>query len=162
VAFIAGKYDVTYNGAEVGQIQEGITIEHQHFGQIITGDNLADGPQDMVFRGTAVFVQFNLIEWDQALASAIFSPWGSAYLTQSIKVGNLASDNWKVLELTALEGTPANSTTPKTITFDSAILAENFPVSVLFAPALRTVPIRMRVFPDSTTDYGTANYGTLT
>ena len=163
MSFVAGKYAVTYDGDSLGQIEQGITLEHQFFGQVITGDCLAEGAQDMVFRGTSVFAQMTLLEWDAEASASALWPWGASYLDQNVVVGNLASARWKSLVMTALTDTPAATKGPSTITLHSTLLAENYPVSVLFAPALRTVPLRFRVFPKGEgVSSGTALYGTTT
>jgi hypothetical protein len=146
MAFIAGQYTATYAGAAVGQILEGVTIEHTFFKQIITGDNMAETPQDAVFRGAAVFCQFTLMEYNAAGARAVFWPYGTTYLSITKVIGTLDSVNSATLILTALPNSPA-ATAPATITATMAILAEGYPVGILMAPALRTVPIRMRFYP---------------
>lgn len=154
MSFIAGKYSVTLGGSSVGQIQEGITLEHQVFKQLITGDNFAQTPQDAVFQGMAQFAQYTLLEYNATAARAAFYPYGSAWLTMDAVIGTLDSANASQLVLTALSGTPAASA-PATATLPLAILAEGFPVGILMAPALRTIPIRQRVYPNSSGVFGT-------
>lgn len=145
MAFIAGQYTVKYNDIDVGQVQEGITIEHTVFKQVISGDDFAETPQDAVFRGMAVFAQFTTMEFAENLRA--FHPYGTTYLTMNKVIGTLDTSNATALKLTAIAGTPA-SLSPVAITASIAILAEGYPVGILFAPALRTVPIRMRFYPN--------------
>lgn len=154
MSFIAGKYSVTYGGSTVGQIADGITLSHTVFKRIITGDNWADAPQDAIFRGMELFADFTLMEYNAAAARAAFWPYGSAYLTMDTVIGTLDSANDAQLILTALTGTPAAST-PASVTMASAILAEGFPVEVLFAPDLREIPIRQRIYHNSSGVFGT-------
>jgi len=155
-SFIAGSYSVTWNTAALGQLEAGATIEHRDFKRIITGDNYADTPQDAIHRGNEVFAQMTLIEYAAAGIAAAISPGSTAYLDFDRIIGTLdvgsGTANAKVLVLTALAGTPA-AAVPASITFSAAILAEGFPVSILFAPDLRTVPIRFRCYPDSNHKY---------
>lgn len=153
MAFIAGQYTVTYGGSTVGQIANGITIEHTVLKRLITGDNHAEAPQDAVYRGEHVFAQFTLLEYNATSAKAAFWPYGATYLTGGIR-GRLDSAIYAALVLTALAGTPA-AATPASATLSKSILAEGYPVGILFAPDLREVPIRQRVYPNDSYVYGT-------
>lgn len=155
---IAGKYAVTItppagSPLSVGQLKRGIGIEHQVFKQLITGDNFAEAPQDAVFRGIAVFTQMTLLEYNAAGAASAFWPYGSTYLTGGV-IGRLDSALAGSMILTALAGTPA-AAAPATITMLLSILAEGFPVSLLYAPELREIPIRQRVYPNASHVFGT-------
>lgn len=154
MSFIAGSYSVSYDGATVGQILDGVRLQHSFFKQLITGDNFAQSPQDAVFQGAQHFAQFSLMEYDNAKAATAFYPYGSAWFTMDTVIGTLDSANSMVLLLTALAGTPA-AAAPATITCNLSILAEGFPVELLLAPALRTIPLRMRIYPNSSGVFGT-------
>jgi len=161
MAFIAGQYTATYDGASTGQIASGITVNHSVFKELITGDNFADAPQDAVFRGMAVFTQYTLLEYNAAAARKCFWPYGSAYLTMDTVIGTLDVDlsggngNSLQVVLTAITGTPAQvAGAPATVTMPRAILAEGFPIDILFAPALRQIPIRQRIYPDASGVFG--------
>lgn len=147
MSFIAGRYTVSYDAGAVGQIEAGITLEHAVFKQLITGDNFAQTPQDGIFQGMEVFAQFALLEYNAAKAAAALWPYGSTYLTMDTVIGTLdVTVNAKTLLLTALAGTPA-AATPATITMNEAVLQEGFVSSIIFDPNLRTVPLRMRIYP---------------
>lgn len=158
--FIAGQYTVTYDPpgvgavATIGQIQQGILLEHRVFKEYITGDKMARMRQDAVFQGSDQFVEFRLMEYDATNAAVLFWPYGSAWLTLSNVIGTLDSANAGILVLTALAGTPA-AAAPASITLPLVILSENFPVGILLAPQLRTIPLRLDVFPDSSKVFGT-------
>lgn len=153
MSFIAGQYTVTLGGSTVGQLADGIALEHQAFKRLITGDNFAESPQDAVFRGMSLFAAYTLLEYNATSARAAFWPYGSTYLTMGV-VGRLDSALIAQLILTAASGTPAAST-PASVTLPKAILAEGFPVSILFRPDLREVPIRQRIYPDASGVFGT-------
>ena len=158
MSFIAGKYSVTVtppagSPLSVGQLKRGVSLEHQVFKQLITGDNFAEAPQDAVFRGMAVFAQMTLLEYNAAGAASVFWPYGSTYLTGGV-IGRLDSALAGSMIMTALASTPA-AAAPATVTLPLSILAEGFPVSLLFAPELREVPIRQRVYPNSSHVFGT-------
>jgi len=148
MTFISGGYTATLGGSSLGQIQAGFTIDHQIFKRLITGDNYADTVQDGINRGMGVHISMTLLEYNAAAAATALWPYGSTYLTFSEKVGQIDVQQSKVdsLILTAVAGPPA-ATVPATITCLKTILAENHNVSMLFAPDLRTIPLRMRVYP---------------
>lgn len=154
MAFIAGRYSATYGGDALGQTQDGIRLIHSVFKRLITGDAGGQTPQNAVYQGMEAFVQYTLLEYNAAGAAAALWPYGSGYLNASATIGSLDSSHAKPLVLTALDGTPAAST-PASITLPNVILAEGFPVEILFAPDLRTVPIRQRIYPDSSMRFGT-------
>lgn len=162
MSFIAGQYTATLDGSTVGQIESGVTLEHSFFKRLITGDNFAETPQDAVFRGSQMSGQYTLLEYDATSARLAFWPYGANYLNMSVVIATLDVDlansngNSKQLVLTALTGTPAQAqAAPATATLPRAILSEGFSVGLLFAPDLRTVPIRQRFYPDASGVYGT-------
>ena len=149
MAFIAGQYTVSYDGATIGQVRDGINIEHSFFKQLITGDNYAETPQDAVYRGGECFAEFVCLEYNNAKAKLAFWPYHATYGTiGTVGRTDVGSSLVKTLLLTSTAGTPA-VTQPPTITATRAILAEGFPVRLLFAPALREVPLRFRLYPDA-------------
>ena len=161
--FVAGAYTATYNAKAVGQAAEGFRISHQFFKQLITGDAEGDSPQDAVYRGREQFVSFRVIE---ALAAAIpdlTDPYGDGTPFVQGQVGLLdlrgagggsPVSSAKALVLTAVTGTSAATDGPATITFPLSIIAEDFPMEVLYAPVNREVPMRLRVYADATGVYG--------
>ena len=149
MSFIAGGYTVTYDGATIGQIMDGITIEHVAQKQLIVGDNFGQTPQDAVYQGMECFVEFVCMEYNQAKAKLAFWPYHATFGTIST-VGrtDVGSSLVKTLVMTSTAGTPA-ATQPTSVTATRAILAEGFPVRLLFAPALREIPFRFRLYPDA-------------
>ncbi len=158
MGFLAGQYTGTYtapagSALSIGQTAAGLTIEHQVFAKPVTGDTFADTPQDGIFRGMAMFASYTLIEHNAAGAAGLLWPYGSSYLTQGV-VGRLLSAMAGSLVMTAVAGTPAASA-PASQTHPKAILAEGFPVGILYAPDLRVVPMRQRLFCNNSGVFGT-------
>lgn len=155
MSFLSGRYSATWNSLALGQTADGIRLIHQLFKRLITGDAMAETPQDAVLRGAEMAIAFRLIEYDAAAVQTLKWPlsatkWNMGVIGRT-DVGSAVALS---LVLTAVAGTPA-ATTPATATFLTSVLHENFPVEVLFAPDLREVPIRMRVYPNSSGVFGT-------
>lgn len=158
MSFIAGAYTATLGGSTLGQIEAGFTLDFSFMKRIITGDTLAESPQDAVFRGAQASIQYTLLEYNALAALSAMFPYGSVFLNMSAPVGviDVTSSKHKQLILTAVTGTPAAvALGPATMTLPRCILAPNFPVNLLFAPDLRTVPIRQQIYPDSSGVFGT-------
>jgi hypothetical protein len=152
MSFIAGRFTATLNAQSLGQTADGYRVSHQSFARQITGDALADTPQDAIHRGAEMFVATRLIEYNAAGAANALWPFGTIY--DMGVIGRLYSAIADSLILTAVAATPA-AATPATATFLLTILAEGFPVELLFAPDLREVPLRFRVYPNSSGVFGT-------
>lgn len=163
--FIAGKYTITFGATPgaVGQTRDGIRTNYTIFKQLITGDSFAQAPQNAVYQGAELFTQFTAIEYNAAKMGALLFPYsgtpGTYFdmgLIGRLDVLDLALTNniAQQLILTALAGTPA-AASPATITLPLSVLAEGFPVEILFAPALREVPLRLRQYPNASGVFGT-------
>lgn len=152
--FIAGPYTATYKSLALGQTADGYRLSHQFFKKLITGDSYGQTPQDEVYQGAEMFIQFRLIQYAAAGVAAIMWPYAS-FLTIG-QVGRVSVQQSLIgaLVLTAVAGTPA-ATVPASVTLTNAILAEGYPVELLFAPDLREVPIRQRLFPNTSGVFGT-------
>ena len=155
MGFIAGKYTVTFGPSgsllPIGQIAAGITLEHAVSKQLITGDNEGQTVQDAVFQGHNVFAEFTMMEYDDDRARDVFWPYGTEGVQGVMGRLDVQLPVAAHLMLTALAGTPAAGATltdgPQSLTAEKAILAEDFPVRMLFAPALRDIPVRLRLYP---------------
>lgn len=154
MSFIAGAYTATYDASALGQLQDGLRLEFSFFKKIITGDNFADTPQDAIYRGSQAFIQFICLEYNAAAVLKAIWPYGTVLLNMATKVGNLDSAQAKSLVLTSTANTPA-ATAPATLTLPRSILAPNYPINLLFAPDLRTVPLRKQCYIDASGVYGT-------
>ena len=150
MALIAGAYTATWNSLAMGQAENGYTTSHSAAIEQITGDTYAETAQDGVYRGVPDFdISWRAIDFSSAGIQTAFWPWSATIYTLGVP-GRLAvgSALAKALVLTAVAGTTA-ATVPATLTFTYAILKEGFPVELLYAPSLRYVPLRMRIYPNS-------------
>lgn len=149
MSFIAGGYTATWNTAALGQAAAGYRLSHEVFRRLVRGDTYAESPQDGIYRGAEVSLAFTMIEYDAAGLQAIKWPYSASKWTLgTVGRTDVGGSLAKSLVLTAIAGTPA-ATVPATLTLTLSILHENFPVEVLFAPDLREIPLRMRVYPSS-------------
>lgn len=142
--FIAGRYSGTYNAVDVGITENGYELQQESNVQEITpSDAYGDSVIDSIYRGGNVFLQFEGKAY-KAGALTPFWPWGSLGV-QGV-IGRLASDVAAAQVLTATASTPA-AAAPATLTGTKALLAANFPARLLYSSVLRTVPIRLRIYP---------------
>ena len=157
--FVAGPYTATYDGVALGLTTQGFTLSHEFFKRLITGDVFGDGPVNSIYRGRAQFVEFESLEAENAGVLALTEPYGTALtsgvigqfdVTQGACTGASAA-----LVLTKVTGSCA---TPATVSFPLSVLAEGYPVRALYGQDLRTIPLRLRVYPN----YSTGVFGTRT
>lgn len=149
MAFIAGQFTATWNALAIGQTADGFKLNWKFFKRLITGDNMAQTPQDAVYQGAEMFIGYTCISYDAAAVQTVMWPYSATRWDMGV-IGrtDVGSAIAKSLVLTAVAGTPA-ATLPATQTFLTAVLAEGFPVEILFAPDLREVPIRQRIYPSA-------------
>jgi hypothetical protein len=150
MSFIAGRYTATFNLLSLGQMAEGFRLSHQFFKRLITGDAGGDAPQDGVYRGAEMMLSATALEYNAAGIATAMWPYGSFLTMGTPGRLDVGSDIIESIVLTAIAGTPA-ATVPATLTLPQCVLAEGFPVDLLFAPDLREVPLRFRVYPNATT-----------
>ncbi|MEX2176192.1 MAG: hypothetical protein WD872_17655 [Pirellulaceae bacterium] len=153
MSFIAGRFTATLGASALGQTADGFRVSHQSFARQIVGDALAQTPQDAIHQGAEMFVAARLIEYNAAGAQNAFWPFSTTIYDLGV-IGRLYSAIADSLILTALAGTPA-AAIPATATFLLTVLADGFPVELLFSPDLREVPLRLRVYPNSNGVFGT-------
>ena len=144
MAFISGEHTVTWNGSSLGQ-SRGINVEWVKSSEKIVGDNFADTPQDGIHLGVIAFVDMTLLEYDAVGLRAAIWPWGTFGDIDQVGKQDVASYA-KPLVLSGVAGPPAAG---DLWTFPISILAEGFPVRLLFGPQLREIPFRLDVYPDS-------------
>ena len=147
--FTSGRYTATWNALAIGQSADGFRISHSFMKRHITGDRFADTVQDSIIRGMEVNVEFRAIEFDAAAIQTLMNPFGTGY-AMGDHTGKLVVQNsfTRALVLTAAQTNPGPL--PATSTLYQTILAEGFPVTLLMAPDLREVPIRLRAYPGPT------------
>lgn len=144
---IAGPYSGTYNSVDVGVTENGYEIQQESSVQDITPTDLyGDTVIDSVYRGGNVFLQFESKAYKTGSITP-FWPWAALGLHGTS--GRLGSNVASAMVLTAKAGTTA-STTPATLTGSKSILAPNSPARLLYSSVLRTVPVRLRVYPVDT------------
>lgn len=149
MSFISGGYTATWNSLAIGQTADGYRLTHQVFKRLITGDTYAETPQDAVYRGAEASIAMRLIEYNAAAVETLKWPYSATKWTLGIIGGlDIVTSFVKSLVLTAVASTPA-AAAPASLTASKAILHENFPVEILFAPDLREVPMRLRLYPTS-------------
>jgi len=157
MSFIAGPYTATYDALALGQSQDGWRLTDNFFKQLVLGDKYAQAPQDAVYQGAEVLLAFTLIEYDAAAVQSAMWPYNATlYINGQVGRTDVGSAIAKQIIFTSVVGTPA-AALPATATFPLSIIAENFPKEILYAPALRTIPMRMRVYPNQST----GSFGTL-
>tara|TARA_R110002020_G_scaffold125704_1_gene283041 strand:- start:274 stop:834 length:561 start_codon:yes stop_codon:yes gene_type:complete len=157
---IAGPYSGAWNTTYLGVTEDGYELEHTFYSEPVRGDNLGDAIQDEIYRGADVYVNYTLMEHEQARdANGNGSPNSSPWWPQSVSGHNAVGSNAQIgvvgdsrgeyaasLVLSAAALTPA-AALPATITFPYALLATNFPVRILYASRVRRVPMRMICYP---------------
>jgi len=150
MTFIAGAFTGQIGGLEVGQAAEGFTIEWFSNQQPITGDVSGRTPQDHVLQNIEVFIEVTMLEWDATGAQALFWPFHATFGRGPV-IGSLGSTiAFPQLVLTEVAGTTAAAVVGQSVwTFPDVQLQEGFPVRILFAPALRDIVLRLRVYPDA-------------
>ncbi len=150
MGFIAGRMTAKYGGTDIGQVVDGFVVEHTPRKRLIQGDSFR-APQDAVFRGHDVFIEFEIMEYANAALQSMIWPHNATY-GDAGPVGDLDSSLWGAGTVLLLEdiagGSAAN--TPNSLTANRAVLADGFPIELLMAPDLRTIPIRMRLYPSGT------------
>ena len=157
--FVSGPYTATYNAKALGQTAQGFFLSHEFFKRLITGDKYGDAPQSAIYRGRAQFCEYELIEADAAGVADLKEPYADTVGTPltmgeigTLDVGGGTCSGVALqLILTALAGSCAAQHGPATITLPLSILAEGYPVRVLYGPDLRSVPIRQRIYPNAST-----------
>lgn len=152
--FVAGPYTATYNGVALGLTTQGFTLSHEFFKRLITGDVFGDGPVNAIYRGRAQFVEFEALEAESTGVIALTEPYGAGTPLVSGVIGQFdqtvgdCTGVSKALVLTKVSGSCA---TPATVSLPLAVLAEGYPVRALYGQDLRTIPLRLRIYPDDTT-----------
>jgi hypothetical protein len=149
-ATISGPYTATYNAKAVGMTRDGFRLSHEHFKRMITADQFGDTPLNSIYRGRAQFVEFEIVEAAAAAIAEMIEPYTSVTLAlgaigqSDMTIGSCTGAS-KALVLTRI-GTGCN-TTPASLTLNNVILAENYPVNILYGSDLRQIPVRLRSYP---------------
>lgn len=163
------------NYLPLGIIEDGFEIEDPKEGEGIVGDNLGKTVQSGIAQGQNVFCNFIISELDAAAASYLFWPeamtvvsatnflntWGihgqAGRTWTSLACSMLFIRHGSTAASTAL-GTPLTTATPQVIRAQKSIVAEGFPLRMLFASKHRKLPMRMRFLPYNGTVSSLASY----
>lgn len=155
MAYFAGHYTVTYDGSALGNSQDGWRWSHQVNKRPITADAFGDTVIDSIYRGLEYFLAGTLLEYNAAGVTKILGAYGDTLAEMDLgKIGKLDVQHSLVKQIvltSVLNADVSPSVTPATRTVPLCALAENFPVEILFANDLRTVPLRFRVYPNAST-----------
>jgi hypothetical protein len=157
--FIAGGYSLTYNSKALGQTADGIRMTYEVFKRMVTGHLAGQTPQDAIYQGQNRTSEFRLIEADEAgildLLYAYTATIGNEWQLGVLGLldvrgqgGSSPAARAKSLLLTAVTGTSAANDAAATITLPHSSLHDRYPVSVLLAPDLKEVPIRLQHYVD--------------
>lgn len=160
--FIAGRFSATWSASDVGYTAEGYTIEQTYLSEALDktdawGDTMIDG----VYRGGNCFCQYRSKEYKTGAFGPLVG-MGAAIgqiAATATPIGRLLTAMSQAFVLTATANTPA-AATPATLTATQAILAPNYPVSLLYDSRVRDVPIRLQFLPALAT--GTLSWFTQT
>lgn len=147
MTFIAGPYTLSYDGANVGTLQDGLTLQGVSYEDPIIGDNLGQTKQDFVYRGADWTLSGILEEEDEAGARDCYWPYGA--LALSGEIGSLGSANSAAAIWTAIPATTASADAGlDSLTAARAVLSPNFPIQLPFASRLRRVPFQLDLLPE--------------
>ena len=141
MGYIAGAYSATYDGAAIGQIEDGFEIEYGQVVQDIMSD-MFRAREDGVFQGIEYLVRFVLMEPTLAGVARLIWPW-SATVGQTGVIGRLMTTLADPLILTACSGTTA---APATLTFTRAVIWTDR-ITSKYASEQRKVPVTVAVLP---------------
>ncbi len=122
------------------------TLSHTNKAQPIDStDAYGRATIDSIHLGIDWFIAFTAMEYSKAGVMAAWFPW-HATLGKMGVIGRLYFSLAQALVMTAIAGTPA-ATSPATLTASKSIGAPNFNTQILFGPVLRTLPMRLQLFP---------------
>lgn len=151
--FAAGPYNCVFGGVSIGLMRgdaQSPVVEIMRHTQLITDTHLyARTPIGAVGQGGEAFASFTLME---AITGALAVLWPYSVIGKNPTIG---VDDYTTLAttfvLTAAAGTLASGN-PASISAAKAVLAEDFPMRYVYGPILRELPIRLRLFPNDSSN----------
>lgn len=147
--FRPGRYNMTYDGTDVGMATSGgKNLRFRRKGKPINDTDFYGLTHiDAINCGIDVFLTTTFKEWNLGVKKAIY-PYGTANFDGTLtKIGHLDSDSAKVIVLTALAGTPAATLGPATLTAEKAILAIENDVNMIFGVEETDMPVVFQLLP---------------
>lgn len=154
-SFAAGPYDAVIGASSVSfglmkGDQDSPMLEIQRHVQLINNTHkYGKTPIGAVGQGGEAFLNATLEEYLTSLLAIIW-PY-----TRIGKVPSVGVDDYDSLSQTMIltrQGTVMASTPgPATVTC-KGVLAEDYPLKYVFGPVLREIPIRMRIYPNDSTN----------
>ncbi len=160
MSMIAGPYTGTYNAKALGLTREGYRLSHEFFKRMITADEAGDAPVNAVYRGRSQFIDFELLQAGAAAVAELIEPYAASAgvpFTMGV-VGSLdvalgeCPGAAKQIVLTRINSC---MTSPVSATFPLSVIAEGYPINLLYGSDLRQIPIRLRAYPNSSGVFGT-------
>lgn len=144
MAFYAGSYTATWNGADIGRTIAGFHIKTTYHKEDIKTDDYGDALVDAVVRGCDVTVELDFADYS-AISAALHAQAGTQGVANA-KVGVLATTLAKQLVLTRVAGTNAPEAS---FTFPLALVDGD--VDILLASKLRQGPAKFICLPNLST-----------
>lgn len=157
--FSSGPYTATYDrpsgssADNLGLVEGPRALQRINEVQDMRTDLFGATVIDGVYRGGQVFVSMIFKEWNATIRDALW-PYDSDFGGHGDPVGRLQTDIAGVLLLTAVDGTPAKTNGPITISFPLAIVAPQNNMNVTLGSVERNVPILFRCYPDGVVSGG--------
>jgi hypothetical protein len=148
----SGEYTSVYNTQDLGNTQDGWRVEVTSNRKGVNVDKFADTEIDGVYRGANCFLEAILKDWDGPGVNDVWWPYSATIGTLGVIARlEVASSLALATVLTALAGTPAATTGPATATFAKSILDAEFARTLNLNTEDRSIPIRLRVYPTTST-----------
>lgn len=157
--FYAGPYTASYDPAGVaaavslGITRQGYFVGVQHRMQNIDeSDTYGRTLIEQIYQGTLCTLDMELLEWSLGLRSA--NPFQTTAMATGAgnlslgTIGTLGTDSAGIIILTSTAGTPS-AAAPATWTATFALIHEDFDLRWLYGPTHRTLPMRFRILPYS-------------
>ena len=160
MAIVAGSYAATYNGNDLGMVEDGFEIEETPLAELVRATDTGQSIRDGIYTGKNVTIDMVLLEWNLTGVGALWKPWATMGAVGG--VGRQLSDLAAQLVLTSNGDANQNLGTANVVvslTAAKAIAAPNFPVRWLMDARPRKLPVRLMLLP-TTVDNDLVNYVT--
>lgn len=145
MAFVAGHYNATWSGNNIGTTERGYRLQITNHHEPIHIDDHGDAVRDAIQRGVDCRITLDYVEYD-LIKAAIAGQFGT--FGQMTRVGYRLSDLAKPLVLTAVAGTSAAAAgNIPTLTAPRAIIMSD--TEILLANSIRKGPLTFLLLPDA-------------